>query len=175
MKLNQLPKTTEGKKKRVGRGYGSGKGGHTVGRGAKGTKARSKVPLTFEGTKIKKSFLRKIPLQRGKGKFKPLKHGPMIVNVKYLNLLPKGTEVDLKALIKKGLVEEKNGKRYGVKILGDGELKVALKVKLPCSKGAAKKIEKAGGKVVAPAPKPVKKSVKKTVKKVSSKKKTDKK
>ncbi len=169
MKLNQLPKTNTRKKKRVGRGYGSGKGGHTVGRGAKGQKVRGKVPLTFEGTKIKKSFLRKIPLQRGKGKFQSLKPRPVIVNLKYLNLLPKGTEVDLQTLIKKGLVEEKNGKRYGVKILGDGELKVALKVSLPCSKGAAKKIAKAGGKVIVPVLKPVKKPAKKAVKKVVKK------
>ena len=56
MKLNKLSKTANKKKKRVGRGYGSGKGGHTVGRGAKGLKARGKVKLTFEGTKTKKSF-----------------------------------------------------------------------------------------------------------------------
>jgi large subunit ribosomal protein L15 len=147
MKLNKVPKTTITKKKRVGRGYGSGKGGHTVGRGAKGLKARSKVPLTFTGTKIKKSFLKKLPLQRGKGRFKSLKPGPVIVNLKYLNLLPKGSEVDLKTLIKHGLVEAKEADRFGVKILGEGALTVSLKVKLPCSKGAIEKIEKAGGKV----------------------------
>jgi large subunit ribosomal protein L15 len=174
MKLDQLPRTTQGKKKRVGRGYGSGKGGHTVGRGAKGIKARGKVPLTFEGTKIKKSFLRKIPLQRGKGKFKSLKPGPVVVNLKYLNLLSKGTEVDLKTLVKKGLVAEKNAKQ-GVKILGDGELKVALKVRLPCSKGAAKKIEKAGGKVLSSVAKRVKKTAKASVKKKPVKKESQKK
>ena len=147
MKLNQLPKTTIRKKKRLGRGYGSGKGGHTVGRGTKGLKARGKAGLTFDGTKIKKSFLKRLPLQRGKGKFKSLKPGPVIVNLRYLNLLPKGSEVDLKTLIKHGIVEEKEAKKYGVKILANGELNVSLKVKLPCSKGAAEKIEKAGGKV----------------------------
>ena len=70
MDLKKLPKTTTKKKKRLGRGYGSGKGGHTVGRGAKGLKARSKLPLTFEGTKIKKSLLQRLPLRRGKGRFK---------------------------------------------------------------------------------------------------------
>jgi len=153
MELNKLPKTTTRKKKRLGRGYGSGKGGHTVGRGAKGLKARGKVPLTFDGTKIKKSFLKRLPLQRGKGKFKSLKPGPMVVNLKYLNLLPKGSEVNLKTLVKHGIVDAKEAKKYGVKILGDGELKVKLKVKLPCSKGAMKKIEKAGGKVVVVAKK----------------------
>lgn len=150
MKLSKLPKTTTRKKKRLGRGYGSGKGGHTVGRGAKGLKARGKVALTFNGTKIKKSFLKRLPLQRGKGKFKSLKPGPVVVNLKYLNLLPKGSEVNLQALAKHGIVDAKEANKYGVKILGDGELKVKLKVKLPCSKGAAEKIQKAGGKVVTP-------------------------
>lgn len=147
MKLSQLPKTTTRPKKRVGRGYGSGKGGHTVGRGAKGTKARGKIALIFEGTKIKKSFLKRLPLQRGKGKLKPLKPGPVIVNVKHLNLLPKNSPVDITTLAKYKIVDEKEAKIFGVKILGDGELKVPLKVQLPCSKGAAAKIEKAGGKV----------------------------
>lgn len=146
--LNQLPKTTTKRKKRVGRGYGSGKGGHTVGRGAKGLKARNKVGLTFAGTKIKKSFLKRLPLQRGKGKFKPLKPRPIVVNLKYLNLLPKGSKVNLKTLVKQGIINEKEAEKNGVKILGDGELKMALTVELPCSKRAIKKIEKAGGKVV---------------------------
>ena len=58
MKLNKLPKTTAKSKKRVGRGYGSGKGSHTVGRGQKGQKSRSKVGLLIEGTKIRKTLIR---------------------------------------------------------------------------------------------------------------------
>lgn len=148
MDLNKLPKTTKRKKKRVGRGYGSGKGGHTVGRGAKGLKARGKVGLTFEGTKTKKSFLKKLPLQRGKGKFKSLKPKPLVVNVKYLNLYKKGEKVNLATLVKKGIIATDGTKKQGVKILGNGDLQVALTVELPASKGAAKKITKAGGKVV---------------------------
>lgn len=56
-------------KKRLGRGYGSGKGGHTSGRGQKGQKSRTKVHILFEGLKVKKSTLKKFPLLRGKGKF----------------------------------------------------------------------------------------------------------
>ena len=148
MNLSKLPKSTQKGKKRVGRGYGSGKGGHTVGRGAKGLKARSKRPLTFDGTKVKKSFLKKLPLQRGKGRFKPLKPEPVVVNLKYLNLFTKGSEVNLKTLVKKGILLEKEAVRFGVKVLGDGDLKVALKVNVPCSKTAVKKIEKVGGKVI---------------------------
>lgn len=148
MKLNQLPKTTTRAKKRVGRGYGSGKGGHTIGRGAKGAKARGKIGLAFEGTKIKKSLIKKLPLQRGKGKLKPLKNKALVVNLDYLNFFPKDAKIDLAALIKAGIVEEKQAKAFGVKILGDGELKVALEVFLPCSKPAAEKIKKAGGQVL---------------------------
>ncbi|MBM3205941.1 50S ribosomal protein L15, partial [Candidatus Shapirobacteria bacterium] len=143
MELNQLPQTSQKRKKRVGRGYGSGKGGHTSGRGAKGAKARGKVALTFEGTKIKKSFLKRLPLRRGKGKLKPLKNKPVIINLKHLELLSGENLVDLESLIKVGLVEEKEARLLGVKILGDGELKKAFKVALPCSRSAEKKILKA--------------------------------
>lgn len=148
MKLNQLPKTTKKPKKRLGRGYGSGKGGHTVGRGSKGAKARGKVPLSFAGTKARKSFLKRLPLKRGKGRFKSFKSNPIGVNVKYLNLFQKGEKVNLKMLVKRGIILEKEAKKFGVKILGDGQLRIALKVELPCSKGARQKIEKAGGKVI---------------------------
>lgn len=165
MKLSKLAKTTTKKKKRLGRGYGSGKGGHTVGRGAKGLKARGKVGLTFEGTKTKKSFLKRLPLQRGKGKFKSLKPKPLVVNVKYLNLYKKGEKVNLTTLVKKGVIAADEAKKQGVKILGDGDLKVALKVELPTSKRAAKKIVKAGGKVVEIKKKVVTKKKKPTAKK----------
>ncbi|HUV42692.1 MAG TPA: 50S ribosomal protein L15 [Patescibacteria group bacterium] len=148
IKLDKLPKTTKRKKKRVGRGYGSGKGGHTSGRGAKGLKARGKVGLTFEGTKTKKSFIKKLPLQRGKGRFKSLKPKPLVVNLKYLNLFKKGEKVNLTTLAKKRIITSDKAEKQGVKILGDGDLNVALTIELPASKGATKKIEKAGGKVV---------------------------
>jgi large subunit ribosomal protein L15 len=67
----KLPKIVLRRKKRVGRGYGSGKGGHTVGRGQKGQKARGKVGVLFEGVKMKKSLIKRLPLVRGKGKFHP--------------------------------------------------------------------------------------------------------
>lgn len=148
MKLNNLPKITGKGKKRIGRGFGSGKGGHTVGRGAKGAKARGKIALTFEGTKIKKSLIKRLPLQRGKGKFKSLKSKPLIVNLKHLNVLPKNSQVDIKTLAKHRIVNEKEANLLGVKILGDGDLKVPLKISLPCSRSAAQKIEKAGGKII---------------------------
>lgn len=147
MKLDKLPKTTVKGKKRVGRGYGSGKGGHTSGRGQKGQKSRSKIGLLFEGTKMRKSLIRRLPMRRGKNKFKSLKPKPIILNVKYLNLLKEGTKVSIEVLIKNNLVD-KEAKKIGVKILGDGDLKKKLFIMLPASKSAQKKIEKAGGKVV---------------------------
>jgi len=148
MKLNELPKITTKKKKIIGRGPGSGKGGHTVGRGHKGQKAREKIPLTFSGTKIKKSLLKRLPLRRGKGKLKSFEPKPIVVNLKYLSLFKEGETVNLESLIKKGIVKEKEAKKFGVKILGEGEIKIPLKVALPCSKGAAKKIAKAGGEII---------------------------
>ncbi len=148
MKLNSLPKTTSRSKKRVGRGYGSGKGGHTVGRGQKGQKSRNKVDLLFEGTKMRKSLIKRLPFLRGKGRLKPHKNKPIIINLKYLNLLPKNSKVDVGLLVKHNIVEKKEAEKYGVKVLGDGELKRALKVFLSTSKGAAEKIKKAGGEVV---------------------------
>jgi large subunit ribosomal protein L15 len=175
MALNKLTSITKRDKKRVGRGYGSGKGGHTATRGAKGQKARSKLPLYFEGTAMRKSLIRRMPMLRGKLRFKSFKQKPLIVNLKYLNLLPKGTKVTVDSLIKHGLVPQE-AKTVGVKILGDGELKHALQVALPVSQSAAKKITKAGGKIISPdsakpAKKPAKPVKKKTVvKKAATKK-----
>lgn len=73
MRLHELPRIVERSKKRLGRGYGSGKGGHTVGRGQKGQKARGKIHPLFTGTKTKKSLLQRLPLLRGKGRLKPKK------------------------------------------------------------------------------------------------------
>lgn len=67
----RLPKVITKKRKRVGRGMGSGKGSHTSGRGQKGQKARGSVSILFEGMKMKKSLLKRLPLMRGKGKFHP--------------------------------------------------------------------------------------------------------
>ncbi|OGY08339.1 MAG: hypothetical protein A2782_00750 [Candidatus Blackburnbacteria bacterium RIFCSPHIGHO2_01_FULL_43_15b] len=71
--LNSLPKIKSETKKRLGRGYGSGKGGHTSSRGQKGQKARGKIHPLFEGQKNKKSLIQRLPLLRGRGKLKPRK------------------------------------------------------------------------------------------------------
>lgn len=143
----KLPKVVERHKKRLGRGYGSGKGGHTVGRGQKGQKARGKVGIMFQGFKVKKSLLRRLPIQRGKDKFRAHpKH--LVVNLEVLNLLPAGAKVDIETLAKAGIVRLEDAKELGVKILGNGKLTKKLEVHLPVSKSAIKQIEKLGGKVI---------------------------
>lgn len=69
----RLPKVVQKSKKRVGRGMGSGKGSHTSGRGQKGQKSRGTIGVLFEGMKMRKSLLKRLPLMRGKGKFHPKK------------------------------------------------------------------------------------------------------
>jgi len=147
MNLSQLPKTTQKGKKRIGRGGGSGRGGHTSTRGAKGQKARSSVGLFFEGTKFKKSLLKRLPLLRGKGKLKPRKNARVVINLKYLNFFKANEEVNRETLKSKGILAKDFPDNVEVKILGDGQIGVPLTVFLPVSKGAREKIEKAGGKV----------------------------
>lgn len=141
--LHNLPALGKKSAKRQGQGIGSGKGSHTSGRGQKGQKARGRVGILFEGTKSKKSFVKRLPLLRGKLIFKPKANKRIGVNLKSLNLLPSGSEVTDEVLIKAGIIS--SGK---AKILGEGEIKVALLVKIPISRGASAKIIKAGGKVL---------------------------
>ncbi len=145
MKLNTLPKSTVKSKKRIGLGHGSGRG-KTAGRGTKGQKARGKIPLRFEGGAL--SIIKRLPFLRGRSRNKVFKKKPIALNVKVLNMLSKNTIVDIKTLISHKIIDEKQAKLCGVKILGEGTLTIPLTVKIRCSKGALKKIEKAGGKVV---------------------------
>ena len=136
MSENNLPKIVTRRKKRLGRGYGSGKGGHTVGRGQKGQKSRSKIGILFEGVKTRKSFIKRTPQLRGKGKLKS-KPKPIILNLDQLNVFTSGAKVDLDAIIKKGLVVERHAKSLGVKILGTGKLTKKLTVNIQVSDSAA--------------------------------------
>jgi len=144
MNLENLEKTTQSKKKRLGQGHGSGRG-KSSGRGTKGQKARGKIPIGFEGGAL--PLIKRLPFLRGKGKNKAFKKKPIIVNLKALNLLKKDSVVDLKTLIKNKIIREKDAKIYGVKILGDGEALIPLTIRLPISKRASAKVEKAGGKI----------------------------
>lgn len=142
--MNNLEKTTTKKMKRLGQGHGSGRG-KTSGRGTKGQNARSRRALSFEGGAL--PLIKRLPFRRGKGRNVSLQTKPIIINLKALNLLPKGSVVDIDLLIKHNMVVSSDAKKVGVKILGDGELENAMTIKLPVSLSAKKKIEKAGGSV----------------------------
>ncbi len=144
MNLAQLPKTTTKGKRRLGQGHGSGRV-KTAGRGTKGQKARGKIPLFFEGGAL--SLIKRMPFHRGKGRNKIFRKKPLVVNLAGLSAFPMGAVVDMEALIKAHIVDKKEANTYGVKILGDGIIKTSLTIKLPVSKQAATKIEKAGGTI----------------------------
>ena len=144
MQLNQLPKFSSKKSKRVGRGYGSGKGGHTATRGQKGQKSRSKVPIWFEGGQL--PFIRRLPFIKGKNRFKSLTH-TTVINLSDLKVFSKDQIVDNLSLHKKGLVNLKESQGR-IKILGRGKIDSPLTIKVTTSKQAEEKIKKAGGKVV---------------------------
>ncbi len=146
MNLSNLNKITTKKKKRVGLGHGSGRG-KTSGRGTKGLKARGDVPLDFEGGAL--PLIKRLPFLRGKGRNKAIKGKPAILNVSALNVFGRGETVNIETLVKHKLVAVEVVQENGVKILGDGEIGVALTVTVPVSKGAAEKIKKAGGSVEA--------------------------
>lgn len=175
--LHSLPKIAFRGKKRVGRGYGSGKGGHTSGRGQKGQLTRRTVPWSFEGGALPLS--RRLPFWRGKGRLNPLSDNPVAINLNQLETLDAGTIVDAGFLVKKGWIKNKEVAVRGAKILGGGKLTKKLTiVGLKISAPAKAAVEKAGGKVeeiVNKAEKVEEIEVKKTVKKAPIVKKVEKK
>lgn len=144
MNLSHIQTVKAKSKKRVGQGHGSGRG-KTSGRGTKGQKARNKVAIYFEGGAL--PLTKRLPFLRGKNRNRSLHETPCVVNVDALNVFSKGATVTLDSLAQQRIVPLELAKQKGVKILGDGELSVALTVTLPVSKGAAEKIQKAGGTV----------------------------
>ncbi len=143
MRLHDLkrPAGAVKKKKRVGRGPGSGQG-KTSARGQKGARSRSGYSLNvgFEGGQM--------PLQRRIPKvgFKnPFRKEYACVNVELLNRFDDGTEVTAELLIEQGVIKKLLD---GLKILGNGELEKKLVVHAAkVTKGAQEKIEARGGEV----------------------------
>ena len=126
-------------KTRVGRGEGSK--GKTAGRGTKGSKARYQVPAAFEGGQM--PIHMRLPKLKG---FKnPFKVEFQVVNLDRLNeLFPDGGTVGIDDLIAKGAVR----RGHPVKVLGQGDISVAVQVSADAFSGSAKqKIEAAGGTV----------------------------
>jgi large subunit ribosomal protein L15 len=126
-------------KTRVGRGEASK--GKTAGRGTKGTKARNTVSAGFEGGQI--PIHMRLPKLKG---FKnPFREEYQVVNVSRLGeLFPDGGAVDVDALVAAGAVR----KGEPVKVLGSGDISVAVQVTAnKFSASAKEKIEAAGGSV----------------------------
>ncbi|MFJ1745686.1 MULTISPECIES: 50S ribosomal protein L15 [unclassified Streptomyces] len=126
-------------KTRVGRGEASK--GKTAGRGTKGTKARYQVPERFEGGQMPLHMR----LPKLKGFKNPFRTEFQVVNLDKLSALyPEGGEVTVADLVAKGAVR----KNSLVKVLGQGEISVALQVSVDAVSGSAKeKIAAAGGTV----------------------------
>jgi large subunit ribosomal protein L15 len=124
-------------KTRVGRGEGSK--GKTAGRGTKGTKARYQVSARFEGGQMPLHM--RLPKLRGFTN--PFRVSYQIVNLdKLAELYPSGGAVTVEDLVAKGAVR----KRQPVKVLGGGEISVALQVSVHAfSDSARSKLEAAGG------------------------------
>lgn len=129
------------RRKRVGRGPGSGHG-KTSCRGQKGQLSRSGEGHTpgFEGGQ--NPFIRRIPKR---GFHSPFKKNYAVVNLEVLAAMGENAITPQK-LYEKGIVKDLS---HGVKILGDGELKKPLTVEAHCfSAPAREKIEKSGGKAI---------------------------
>ena len=143
MKLNELSPARRSRKapRRLGRGVGSGRG-KTAGRGTKGYNSRSGggVRPGYEGGQM--PLHRRLP-KRGFANI--FGKNIAVINIRDLARFDKGTVVDEVALVEAGLVK---GKRDGIKLLGQGEIKHSLDVKVNLiSKSAREKIEAVGGKV----------------------------
>jgi large subunit ribosomal protein L15 len=129
---------------KVRKGRGEASKGKTSGRGTKGTKSRSKVPHGFEGGQV--------PLQRRLPKLKGFSNALFkttyqVVNLDKLGeLFPDGGDVTVETLVERGAVR----KNQPVKILGTGDISVALNVRVHAFSASAKdKITEAGGSVTA--------------------------
>jgi large subunit ribosomal protein L15 len=142
--LNSLDTSVVKQKRRCGRGIGSKKGGHTTGRGQKGDKSRGTSKITFDGTKIKKGWIKRTPFLRGKHRVLsstydfPLNLGQIDAWFKENDI------VDLKAILKKFQARHIKS----VKILAGGKLTKALNFKgLKISEKAKSAIAAINGKI----------------------------
>ena len=155
MKLNEIADNAGARKfrMRVGRGIGSGKG-KTAGRGVKGQKSRTGVSIKgFEGGQM--PLHRRLPKR---GFLPPHQKTWQVVNLGSLQKaiddkkLDSAKTIDAAAMQAAGLFKNASD---GVRLLGKGEIKTKIEVKVAgASASAIAAVEKAGGKVELP-PKPV--------------------
>ncbi len=143
MKLNELSpaKGSRRSRKRLGRGVGSGTG-KTAGRGTKGFNSRSGggVRPGYEGGQM--PIHRRLPKR---GFTNIFKKKIVTINIRDLERFESGSLVDEATLIKAGLIK---GRRDGIKLLSQGDIKKPLTIKVDAtSKEAKVKIEAAGGEI----------------------------
>jgi large subunit ribosomal protein L15 len=143
--LHKLPAMTTKGRRRIGRGYGSKLGGHTVGRGTKGQNSRvgGGVSIWFEGGQL--PLVRRFPWLRGKGRLNSLNHRQ---EVNMRDVIAKNlTKVTPETLMEAGLVQET---KTPIRLIGIGDVTQKLTVSgLQTSQPVKTRIEKAGGSVSA--------------------------
>jgi large subunit ribosomal protein L15 len=139
LKVHHLRPAPGANKAKVRKGRGEASKGKTAGRGTKGSKARGTIPAGFEGGQM--PLIRRIPKLRGFTN--PFRVEYQVVNLGRLGeLYPEGGEVTVEGLVAKGAVRP----GHPVKILGTGEISVAVQVKVNrFSSSAKEKIVAAGG------------------------------
>ena len=143
MKLSELkpPVGSRKKRKRVGRGNGSGHGGTSC-KGSKGQNARSGggVKPGFEGGQM--PLTRRLPKRGFSNHFRK---DIIAINVEALNIFEEGSVVDADRLVEFGIVKKTGD---GIKLLGKGDIKCPLRIKVnSISRSAREKIEASGGTV----------------------------
>ncbi|MBB4929382.1 large subunit ribosomal protein L15 [Lipingzhangella halophila] len=140
LKLHHLRPASGANKAKIRKGRGEASKGKTAGRGTKGTKARSTVPAGFEGGQM--PLIRRIPKLKGFSNAR-FKTTYQVVNLDKLSeLYPQGGEVTVEGLVAKGAAR----KNRPVKVLGTGEISVAVQVSADAfSTSAKEKIAAAGG------------------------------
>jgi large subunit ribosomal protein L15 len=141
LKVHHLRPAPGAKTAKTRKGRGEASKGKTSGRGTTGTKARYQVPARFEGGQMPLHMR----LPKLKGFTNPNKIEFQVVNVAMISrLFPKGGEITVADLVEKGAVR----KGQKVKVLGQGDITVAVKVSADAfSDSARDKIVAAGGSV----------------------------
>jgi large subunit ribosomal protein L15 len=130
--------------KRLGRGIGSGKGGHTSSRGSKGQKSRrgAKIPLRFEGGNL--PLIKRLPMMRGKSRLKQVRARVELTLTDLDRLTQDQITLDTLRLVK--LLPDKS---TSVKVIATGTLTRPVTLTgIRVSSTARQMIEKAGGQVL---------------------------
>ena len=141
LKVHHLRPAPGAKTAKTRKGRGGGSKGKTAGRGTKGTHARGQVSAAFEGGQTPLHMR----LPKLKGFKSPNKVTFQVVNLAQIEkLFPEGGDVTVDELVSKGAVR----KNRPVKVLGNGDISVAVRVTVDAASATAKsKIQAAGGSV----------------------------